>query len=264
MTTIAERWTSRRWNVGPSPTVELTYVIEGTTDDMVARQLVEAAVPVAYGSMPRQKYQLQRVGHTAWEATVVYGGIEQPDIGIIALDFSIGTTTVKITQALQTVAYAPPGKIPPDFQDAINVSKNGIDGVEIEIPTLEWVETWRHPDQSINGLAYAGAVYDIVGTVNNAPFRGFAAGEIRMRGLNGRKTRHDAWEFSYTFAASPNATNLTVGDITGIAKKGWEYLWVFYEDAEDQNAHVLSVKPRAAYVATVYRQTDFTALGIGN
>jgi hypothetical protein len=42
------------------------------------------------------------------------------------------------------------------------------------------------------------------------------------------------WEIPFKFAASPNATDLTVGDITGIEKKGWEYLWVRYADAEDE------------------------------
>lgn len=43
------------------------------------------------------------------------------------------------------------------------------------------------------------------------------------------------WVVTFSFAASPNAVELTVGDITGIDKKGWEYLWVRYQDAEDED-----------------------------
>ena len=35
-------------------------------------------------------------------------------------------------------------------------------------------------------------------------------------------------DYVYSFSASPNKTNFTVGDITVASKKGWEYLWVEY------------------------------------
>ena len=49
--------------------------------------------------------------------------------------------------------------------------------------------------------------------------------------------------------------------IVGVDKKGWEYLWVRYADAEDQN--VLVKKPIAVYVERVYEEGDFSLLGIG-
>ena len=41
----------------------------------------------------------------------------------------------------------------------------------------------------------------------------------------------------------------------GISKKGWEYLWVRYQDTEDANAKMLIKKPIAAYVEKVGRLT---------
>jgi len=46
----------------------------------------------------------------------------------------------------------------------------------------------------------------------------------------------------------PDVTGLSVGNIVGIAKKGWEYLWVRYQDAEDAAAKALVKKPVAVYV----------------
>ena len=80
-------------------------------------------------------------------------------------------------------------------------------------------------------------------------------------GLPGSKRGTDDWEITYRFAASPNVTGLAVGPITGIAKKGWEYLWVRYADAEDE--HVLVKRPIAAYVEQVYELGNFAGLGIG-
>jgi hypothetical protein len=52
-----------------------------------------------------------------------------------------------------------------------------------------------------------------------------------------------------------------VGSITGIAKSGWDYLWVRYADAEDQK--VLVKQPIAVYVERVYESGNFAGLGIG-
>ena len=71
------------------------------------------------------------------------------------------------------------------------------------------------------------------------------------------------WEITYRFAASPNVSGLVVGSITGINKKGWEYLWVRYAEVEDEDAQVLVNRPVAAYVERVYDTGNFAALGIG-
>jgi hypothetical protein len=70
------------------------------------------------------------------------------------------------------------------------------------------------------------------------------------------------WEITFRFAASPNQTGLSVGSITGINKKGWEYLWVRYADAEDTGSGAIIKKPIAAYVERVYDDANFGALGI--
>ncbi|MCS7168060.1 MAG: hypothetical protein RMI91_12010 [Gemmatales bacterium] len=80
-------------------------------------------------------------------------------------------------------------------------------------------------------------------------------------GASGSQRGQDDWEITFSFAASPNATGLTVGEITDIEKKGWEYLWVRYQDIEDEN--VLVKQPAAVYVEQVYSHGDFALLGIG-
>ena len=86
-------------------------------------------------------------------------------------------------------------------------------------------------------------------------------GEVLFMGASGSKRGDDEWEITFRFAASPNVTNLTIGDITGVDKKGWEYLWVRYADAEDEK--VLVKQPTAVYVEKVYESGNFAGLGIG-
>ena len=112
----------------------------------------------------------------------------------------------------------------------------------------------------MNG-AYKATLFGLTGRVNNAGFKGFAAGEVLFLGASGSQRGEEDWEITYRFAASPNVAGLTIGDITGINKKGWEYIWVRYADAEDEK--VLVKQPIAVYVEKVYDEGNFAGLGIG-
>jgi hypothetical protein len=98
--------------------------------------------------------------------------------------------------------------------------------------------------------------------VNDTEFRGRAAGEVLFLGATGAKRGRGDWEITFRFAASPNATGIAIGDITGIAKNGWDYLWVLYEEQEDSTAKALVKYPKAVYVEEVYPEGDFDALEI--
>jgi len=82
-------------------------------------------------------------------------------------------------------------------------------------------------------------------------------------GASGSKRGSDDWEIAYKFAASPNRTGITVGDIGGISKKGWEYPWVRYADSEDAAPKAIVKKPIAVYVEKVHEEGNFASLGIG-
>lgn len=118
------------------------------------------------------------------------------------------------------------------------------------------------PDFAIS-RANKAALFYLTGTVNNSPFRGFEPGEVLFLGASGSKRGQDDWEIAYKFAASPNVLGLSVGDIAGIAKRGWDYLWIRYADIEDTAAKMLVKRPLAVYVEQVYPYRDFSGLGIG-
>jgi hypothetical protein len=175
--------------------------------------------------------------------------------------FDTGGGTTHITQSLATVnSYAPAGETPPDFKGAIGVSTDSVEGTDITIPVFNFTETHYVPVALLTG-AYKVVLFYLTGRVNHAPFKGFARGEVLFQGASGSQRGQEDWEITFSFAASPNATGLTVGDITDIDKKGWEYLWVRYQDAED--ADVLVKQPAAVYVEQVYLYGDFSLLGIG-
>jgi hypothetical protein len=100
------------------------------------------------------------------------------------------------------------------------------------------------------------------GTVNSDSFLGFASGEVLFLGIDcGDGTNTEA-EIEYQYAMSENITGLSAGDISGIAKKGWDYLWFKYKDAAPAGAP--AKQPEYASVEEVYRRLAFqTLFGFG-
>ncbi|MEW6249206.1 MAG: hypothetical protein AB1716_01040 [Planctomycetota bacterium] len=265
--TVEEKFESRQVTTGSNPAVELRYVIQGTDDDVTARAALVSASPTTYDPwgggllfLPRETVTIQPLGPELWEGIVRYAPVPQTDESVFSFDTGGGTQ--HITHSLATIArYAPAGKTAPDFKGAIGVTSDSVEGVDIAVPVYQFAETHYLPDASVTP-AYKSTLFSLTGKVNSLAFKGFAAGEVLFLGAGGAKRGQGDWEITYRFAASPNAPNLTIGDITGIAKKGWEYLWVRYADTEDTAAKALVKRAIAVYVEQVYPYADLNLLGI--
>lgn len=266
-TTIYEKFDSRVVTMGQDPSAELRYSVRGTDDDYSARVAVQAGSPIAFdvyndGSLVlwRESISVEPVGGEVWEGMVRYGTVPPTDESTFSFDTGGGSQHV--TQSIQNVnRYAPPGKTAPDCKGAIGVTPDSVEGVDVTVPTYQFSETHYLPDSFVTP-AYKATLFSLTGKVNDSSFKGFAAGECLFLGASGSKRGGGDWEINYRFAASPNVTGLAVGDIVNIAKKGWEYLWVRYEDAEDTAAKALVKRPVAAYVERVYANGNFDLLGI--
>ena len=261
--TVTEKFGSRPTNEGENPSIDLLYVIDGTDDDIEAKSNLLTASPILYDGLVRQSLHIEQIGPLLWDGSVRYGPRKRPETGESSFSFDTGGGTQHVTQSLETLgAYAPPGMTAPDFKGAIGATGENVEGVDVTVPVYNFSETHYLASELVTG-AYKAALFALTGRINAAPFRGFAAGEVLFLGASGSKRGEEDWEITFRFAASPNVTGITVGDITGINKRGWDYLWVRYEDAEDATAKVLVKRPVAAYVERVYYDGDFSALGIG-
>lgn len=267
--TIAETVDSRESTTGDSGTVELKYVVDGTASDIDAKAALASGTGVTYDGYVRKSVHVEAIGDPTlslkWNGTVSYGVKENnPETGESSFSFDTGGGTQHITQSIETVQrYAAEGNTAPDFQGAIGVAKDSVEGVDITMPVYNFSET-HYFDASVVTSSYKGLLFHKTGMYNNDSFKGFEPGEVLFLGASGSKRGTGDWEITFRFAASQNRSEIKVGEIGPISKKGWEYLWVRYEDAEDTNAKALIKKPVAAYVEKVYYGTDFTSLGIGN
>lgn len=172
--------------------------------------------------------------------------------------------TVRIFTSRATERF--PGSAP-DFSNTIQVNDdNEVEGVDIVIPALKlscrkrWLKDasiYRHDSfqQYIRQLAAA------TGQTNNAGWQGYSQGELLFLGATGEFVDGKDNEIEYHFAASANVASYSIGSISGVAKRGHDYVWLRYEHALASSQMVR--RPKWAYVERVYGETSFvTSLGI--
>jgi hypothetical protein len=270
--TVAEKFASR---AGDNSSIDLLYVVSGTDDDVAARSALASGAPATYSGLVRddESVHVEPVGSGVWDGKVRYikPSYQAPATGDASFSFDTTGGSQHITQSKQTIQkYAPSGQTAPDFGGAIGVTHDSVEGVDITVPVFSFSVT-RYVSTANMNQAFIETLYALTGKTNSASWTvnidgvtmTFAAGEALFLGAGGSKRKSEQdWELGFRFAASPNATGLTIGGITGISKKGWEYLWVRYADSEDTSAKAIVKKPVAVYVEKVYDEGDFTGLGL--
>jgi hypothetical protein len=258
--------------------VDLIYILHGTDDDTEVRDAVlvgsSAIAPTTYDGLQRQDSEIQidplvvdsAAGSGWWTVRVPYSVAEWGfNIGTDSYTFDTSGGTQHITHSRNVAAKYPDAA--PDIGGAnggpIGATADGVAGVDWPVGQYEWEETHIFSWADIND-AYKDAVALLTGRVNDATFRNCDAGEALFLGARGGKLPDETAAITFRFAKSPNATDLNVGEITGIDKEGWQYLDVIYEPKElgaDPNQIVIQ-QPKFVYVHDIAFRGDFSTLGI--
>ena len=269
--TIEEKPDSRRWNTeGSVQTLEYDYIVRGTSDDVLARSMVEAEAPLLREGLTRKAIRMEAdwADETnddgLWQAIVRWDSTLSTLVDASSFSFDISGGTHHITHSRLTRATFPaPGKVAPNCHNAIGDHGDGnIEGVDVFDPVFNFTEThFKSYDDVTTWYVYNLAT--IVGKVNSTYFKGFRKAEALFLGATGARREAEKWEITYRFAISYYESGIEVGPITGIWKLGWDYLWVRWEPAADTEARGMVTVPVAAYVEQVYKAADFSALGIG-
>ena len=257
--------------IGDRSSAEFHFVASGCTDESDVYDLVNslrgADVPDPYDTGTEQLSLrnidiTERINPDSWRVTVHYLGKPQT---LYQYDFA--TTTQHITQSLETIASYSAGWIPdaPDYKGAIGVDGDGnISGVDKVQPSTTWTETHYYSDAEYSDELIAVLALS-AGKTNDSDFEGCSEGEVLFGGATAVQRESDLWEVTYKFLFSPSLSGLIVGDVGkldgGISKKGWQYLWIFYDGIVDvSGSHRLVLQPSAAYVERIYESCDFSTL----
>jgi len=245
----------------------LIYFIDGTASRSSARATFLAQLSTVHDGLVLNSVRLDRARPEAWIGKATYvepdkADKQKLDTGDYRISFDTTGGTAHVTTANAQTAY---GADPPDHivdNKVVNVTEdNKVQGVDVPIPALKFSVTYRQPTATIT-QAYIVTLARMVGKVNDGTFYGFAAGEVLFLGAKGQQGTNTDPEITYDFLASENVTGLQIGDITGIAKKGHEYLWCMWRDAVDENEMVPFA--RNVFVAELHDEADFDNLGIGD
>lgn len=262
MVTVSEAWINRSEVINES--AEITYYVTDAADEAAVKAAVAADIGNAYGDLVLRNTRITaRLSETSWAVIAYY--TKEPWIwpdSQITFDTSGGTE--HITQAIETInSYG--SKATTENKSTIGFDGRSVRGCDIVVPVYKWSETKYFYDFQITD-AYKTILRNLTGRVNDDTFKGFAAGEVLFLGVSGTRGGdfgNASWELLFNFASSPNRTGIEIGDITGVAKKGWEYMDIRYADTPDLTNYQVLRKPTAVYIHRVYYDGDFSTLAIG-
>lgn len=251
-----------------------TYALAALMDPAIGAPLTRDTFARADVLDARRLPRLEELADKVWIGTVKY---ISPEFGVAqpSASFDTGGGTVHITQAKKSIntyrfleatgVIKTPGSL---WDGAIGVGYGGgeVAGTDIVIPVLAYSERHVFPNSDVTD-AFIGNIFKLTGRTNNAPYKSFKADECLFLGAaGGKESATGPWTIDYKWAGSPNvpaSPGLTVGSITGIAKKGWEYLWAYYVPKDDTTINAMVTKVSAVVVEQVYDSDDFNLLGIG-
>ncbi len=76
--TLTEKLDSRKWNTGDNASVEMVYILTGTSDDLTAKTLLLSSTPTEYDGLARDEISLEPIfvdtaaGAGKWDCRVRY------------------------------------------------------------------------------------------------------------------------------------------------------------------------------------------------
>jgi hypothetical protein len=185
------------------------------------------------------------------------GGGDAPQPGSISWD----TTghTERIYQAREQTKY-PDHASTPDMEGAINVSGNSVEGIDVVRPSMRYSETWMLPASVALADSFVGAVHKLTGTVNDAKFRVFEAGEALFMGARCQWQGDQPYApVTFDFECRPNGKYYAKG-VEEFDKLGWEYVWVRYEEVV--SGSTLVRRPKYAYKCELFEKKDWFDEGL--
>lgn len=199
------------------------------------------------------------------------GGGDEQEVSS-STHFDLSGESTHINRSLKTIARYPKGA--PDYRQAINVTDESVDGVDVETGILTWTEPVEIPAAKVT-RGWAKKLGQMYYGINDKPFRGYQRGEVQFRGGTGERIGAK-WKFNFRFASRFNEVNTPiglfaagVGPVVGagvtieheVSKNGWDYLWFQYEPTVDKTR--LVVAPTACYVEQIFHYRDFDHLQMG-
>ncbi len=263
--TITERDVSGEAEDSANGYVTLLFNASGSDDynDVVAALGV---IPSVYNNLVRQGITREPLGGGHWILRARYAAVSQPEPPLQYGDperitWQSVSTTVRRTHAELIAAFAPPGGDVPNNGEALNVTEDGVEGTDVDYATGRMTITQVITSgQASTAYGKLLAKYCRLKAVNDAEWRGFAAGEVRFIDFEMSSRGDGYWDLTRIFDVDENVTGGTFAGVTGISKKAHEYMWALTQRTEDATAKRVVEETVCVSVHRVYPEIDFTLL----
>lgn len=264
---------SRRVTYGEGGRCEQLWQVIDAEDELEAYAALIAAIAATYDVYGdastiwyRQSTTVETSDSNLWNYRVVYGVVRgagsnqadyEFDTSAATQHINFGRKNVGMGVALGTGAVT-------DYKLGINVTPDGPQGTDILWPTYSFNETHVFAAADVDN-AFKGTIFSLTACVNNAPFKGFAAGEVLFIGAQAKKnTDAGIWTINYKFLASPNRTDVPFNGVDTIpAVKGWDYVWITMEPIKSGPTEKIILRPYQWNIVEVYEYKNFALLDIG-
>lgn len=260
----------------------------GESDYSSAYEYVRVTTPVQRDGLGRKSIKGHPIGGSTWQFDVEYdssvyseaglgepgSGTNEPTGGVASpqspssnqplgpsFSFTTGGGTTHITQSLATIdSKKIGGGAAPDLGRAIGWTKDGVEGTDIVSPNPEFTVKIKGQPMTFQ---YYYDLCECTGCKNIATAFGvFKPGELLYLGCDGQCGPDRIWELTHKFAYNRNRQNFfATPDITMDEKKGWDYLWVGYNNQKIGGK--LRQYPVEVYIEQVYDSVDFGRIRCG-
>ena len=257
---------------GQNRSIRRRYLIRGAEDYEAAdTALAEAAEP-SFGGLILRDWTVTEIGGGTYAGSAIYTPTgesngpkpltpEDPE----QWEFSTEGGTQRITQSISTVkSYFWDGDVvtgSSPFFGAIGVGKDGhVEGVDVDVAGGR-IRARRVITAAQATPTYLNLLLTMRGGVNDAVWRGRAAGEVKFRVGNTQTRANGDVELVREWDVSPNATGIVVPNIPEpIDKDGWDLMNVYYEEKEDSAKKLIVRRPYIVMIERVYPRIDFGVL----
>lgn len=226
---------------------------------------------------PYRNYTYEEIAVDKYDVELNYsfqstGKDTTPEVpeGSAQYSFETNLESVKINKSLGRIASHFDATLQPGFSQekvnglfpgAINVDSEGkVNGTTIQVPVTRFKYSYRVPGANVT-LAYQILIEDLSGAVNDATYKGRAAGSVRFDGARGVVSLDGTWNLDFLFTRRPNITGVTIGGITGVNADGWDHIWPYFIPLRDDDGDI-TPNPAYVFVDRIYPRANLAGLGI--
>lgn len=217
-----------------------------------------------------ENFSYKEFGGGCWDVTAHYKS--SPDQKRLSIDTSGGTRKKFYSDETVQTYRCDLTTSPPDFEKAIGVTQNGVDGVDVIDPKFDFTINKSVRMSSLSST-YISTLRDLTGCVNNASYTilyqgqefTFATEELLFKGATFNQTSQDEADFNYKFSGAKSVAasdNQSIGLSAPIVKAGWQYLWVYFQEVNDTTSGRLIRQPISAYVERVFKRVDLNQIAL--